>query len=178
MKGILLFFISLLLSTQAYAMPKQVIIMRHAEKPSVGPYLSEVGEQRAQALVDYLREKPKWLQYGLPTALFAQRPDDVHHSLRSIQTLEPLAQALSLAIDEDYTRDEYPKMIEKIKRNAAYDDKVVLICWSHDALPKMAKKFGAEHAPREWLSDVYDQLWVITFAHREVQFAVKTFPGS
>ena len=146
----------------AFAQPAQVIIIRHAEKPAEGSELSLSGREQAAALVPYFLETPEVLEFKTPVAIFAQDPKKETSSLRSIETVGPLADALHLKIDKDYLRDDYAKMVEEIKHRKEYDGRTVLICWEHKVIPEIAKAFGVEDAPTKWPGAVFDQTWVIT----------------
>jgi hypothetical protein len=144
----------------AEAGPAQVIIIRHAEKPPVGDDLTPKGRQRAAALVPYFLETPEVLEYKLPAAIYAQKSTEDHKSLRPVNTIKPLAKALNMQLIE-YPRKDAATMAKDILANPEYEGKMVLICWSHTAIPEMAKAFGVKDPP-EWGS-VYDRTWIIDF---------------
>jgi hypothetical protein len=154
------------------AMPAQVIIIRHAEKPPTGPDLDAQGYQRANALVGFFLSNPAMLQFGTPAAIYAAAPNlnapanpmDVEaKSLRSIETVTPLAKRLGLSINESYTKDEIAPVTQEILGNAAYEGKMVLLCWEHNMIPALAQAFGVTSAPTAWDDAVFDRAWVITF---------------
>lgn len=145
------------------ATPAQVILIRHGEKPPVGNGLSPEGQNRALALVSFFTKAPEVLKYGLPVAIYAPRPGTEDSSVRSIQTMTPLASALKLSIHTDYEHEQYAQMVEEVKSNPAYTGKMVLICWEHKDIPEIARAFGAEGALRKWHGDVFDRAWLLTF---------------
>ncbi|MFI5361409.1 MAG: histidine phosphatase family protein [Elusimicrobiota bacterium] len=147
----------------ARATPAQVIIIRHGEKPDEGNELSPRGFQRAQALVDFFEHSPAVTRHGTPAAIYAMNPKDEDGSLRPIQTVTPLAEALGLRIDHDYVKDELPQLVKDIKANHAYDGKMVLICWEHKMIPVLVSDFGWNSAPKSWKGKVFDQAWVLDF---------------
>lgn len=153
----------LTIASGAEAMPSQVIIIRHAEKPVVGNELSLEGQNRAAALATFFTKDPQVLRYGTPVALFAPRPGKEDGSVRSIETLEPLAAFLKMNINKQYTPNEFLPMVETIKTNPAYAGKMVLICWEHHLIPEIAHAFGAMQAPRKWHGKVFDRVWILSF---------------
>lgn len=157
------FLLCLACFASAHATPAQVIIIRHAEKPSRGNTLSEKGYERAEGLVRLFLEDPRVLQFGTPAAIYAQRPKHERSSLRPIQTIEPLAHVLHLPIEDQFTRTQYPKMVQKVLNDPRYEDKMVLISWAHSVIPQIAEAFGVENAPHKWPRSEFDRLWVITF---------------
>ena len=71
---------------------RTVFIIRHAEKPSEGPHLSDAGRERAQALVGVFGDC-----FCKSDALIAAANN--RKSARPVETLEPLSTALNLPID-------------------------------------------------------------------------------
>jgi hypothetical protein len=150
-------------TSQALAQPAQVVMIRHAEKPLEGNHLSLQGRERAAALVPYFLETPEIVAFKRPVAIYAQAPKKDTSSVRSIETVKPLADALKLPIKETYIRDDFRKMVAEIQASHEYDGQTVLICWEHKVIPVMAKEFGVEDAPTKWPGSAFDRTWVITF---------------
>jgi hypothetical protein len=88
--------------------------------------------------------------YGQPTALYAKAQKHAHNAVRAIKTLEPISQKLSLEIIHHVLEDDscdkkdpkkyehcYMPLFQEIMNNSAYDGKIVLICWEHNAIPTM-----------------------------------------
>jgi hypothetical protein len=144
------------------AEPAEVVIIRHAEKPDEGNELSLAGRERAAALLPYFFGNPAVLEFGRPMAIYAQAQKHATSSLRSIQTVQPLADALHLKINDAFERDDYKKMVAEIKRETKYDGHTVLICWEHKVIPEIAKEFAADDAPKKWRDDAFDRTWVLT----------------
>jgi hypothetical protein len=144
------------------AEPAEVVIIRHAEKPDVGNELSLAGRERAGALLPYFLGNPAVLEFGRPVAIYAQAQKHATSSLRSIQTVEPLADALHLKINDAFESDDYKKMVAEIKRETRYDGHTVLICWEHKVIPEIAKEFATDDAPKKWRGDAFDRTWVLT----------------
>jgi hypothetical protein len=146
-----------------YAHPAQVIIIRHAEKPEDGNELSLRGEERAAALVPYFLRTDELLKFKTPVAIYAQKPKNSSSSLRPIETVKPLADALHLNVKDPFIRDDHEKMVEEVLHNPEYEGHTVLICWEHKVIPDIAEELGAEDAPSKWAGKDFDRTWVITF---------------
>lgn len=149
------------------AAPAQVILIRHAEKPEYGNQLSERGFQRAEALVRFFRDEAAVTRYGAPAAIYAAAPKHEDSSIRSIQTVQPLAGALGQEPIVKFTRGQARKLAADIMENPAYDGRMVLVCWQHGNLPDivlaLAEYSGAAQAalPGEWPDGVYDRVWIV-----------------
>jgi broad specificity phosphatase PhoE len=109
-------------------MPTQVIIIRHGEKPSEGNTLCQQGVCRAVALAqDFVP------QFGKPSAIYAMGPGSDDSSLRPIETVTPLANALGLPIRSQYTRLQFQQVAADVESNSG----MVLISWEHKAIPAL-----------------------------------------
>ncbi len=152
------------ITTSMHAMPAQVIIIRHAEKPPEGHSLSTKGKERAAALAPFFLENKEVLTFGTPVAIYAMAAPKEDSSKRPIETVKPLAEALKLTTKDTYARDSYKKMVDEIKADTSYEGKMVLICWEHDLIPEISRAFSALQAPARWNGDAFDRLWTITFS--------------
>ncbi|MEI7529679.1 MAG: histidine phosphatase family protein [Elusimicrobiota bacterium] len=156
-----------LAAASAQAAPAQVILIRHAEKPAYGAGLSAQGFQRAQALVGFFRS------YEAPAAVYAMAPKHEDSSVRAIQTVTPLAQALGLTLNTEFTRGQKHKLVNAIMAAPEYEGRLVLVCWEHDALVDIAEEFAVYGGPGQqaqpaipsyWAASVFDRAWVLNFA--------------
>jgi hypothetical protein len=155
------------LAGTAAAAPAQVIIIRHGEKPATGnELLVPQGVCRADELA-----KTFPAQFGTPVAIYAMNPNDEDGSLRPIETVTPLANALGLTIKHDYTRKKFSQLVQDIMGNETYQGKLVLICWEHKVIPDLVQAFqdggwSANSAtwPSKWSGDIFDQAWILNFA--------------
>jgi len=161
----LVFGFFLLLTVPCFALPAQVILLRHAEKPFPieGSHLSEEGWARARALAQTFAHDPELTRFGKIAALYATQPDQPDGSVRSIETLEPTAEALGLPIRDSYTKLAIAPLVAEVLNEPSLHQKTVVICWEHKRIPEIAKALGANDAPREWSGKVYDRLWVLRF---------------
>lgn len=147
----------------AAAGPAQVILIRHGEKPPEGNQLDLKGRERAAALAPYFQGTKEVLEFGTPVAIYAMGLKNEHTSHRPIATVTPLAETLKLKIVEQYTRDEFPKMVAEIQSKKEYEGKMVLISWEHHVIPDIARAFGAADAPKTWPGTAFDRTWILTF---------------
>jgi len=150
----------------ASAAPARIIVIRHGEKPPSGDDLDAQGVCRADALATAFPAK-----FGAPAAIYAMNPNDADGSMRPIETVTPLARALGLTIDHDYTRKQFSQLVSDIMGNSAYDGKLVLICWEHKAIPDLVQAFaaggwneGAAVIPSKWSGSDFDSAWILNFS--------------
>jgi hypothetical protein len=156
--------VALAANSVALAQPAEIIIIRHAEKSPQGNHLSLAGRERAAALVPYFLETPDVLEFKTPVAIYAQAPKNGTASVRAVETIKPLAEALKLPINETYVRDDYRKLVAEIMARKDYDGHTVLICWEHKVILDIAKELDVENVPSNWPASTYDRTWIIKFA--------------
>jgi hypothetical protein len=181
MKILISFFIITLLSTYGYARPKAVILIRHAEEPKEDVnYLSPIGHQRAQEMHRLFTENSKLKELGNPIVLFAAGTEKPSSSIRSIQTLTPLANFLKLTVNDSFVRDDYKALAQEILNNKNYNDKVVMLCWQHKKMPMIAELIGVAQPPKS-PGNKYDRLWLVTYDSKGkgslVDLPQKLLPG-
>jgi hypothetical protein len=166
--------VAVLLGTgQAYAAPSQVIFIRHAEKPAEGHELSAQGFKRAQALVKFFTTNPAVTKYGTPVAIYAAAPKNEDSSIRSIQTVTPLARAVGVPVNDSFTRGQTTRLVRDIMENPYYDGRLVLVCWQHERLVDAALELAEYNnssvaLPLYWDSDTYDRAWVLDLNNGKV----------
>jgi len=102
-----------------------------------------------------------------PSFLFAARPSKL--SNRPVETLQPLAMILKLAIDDRFADDKYSKLVTAL-RQQAYNGARVLICWHHESIPALARALGATDAPARWPEDVFDRIWSLRWDAGTLRF--------
>jgi hypothetical protein len=169
-------------ASSAWATPAQVLIIRHAEKDEGTPNLSADGYQRAQLLVNYFETTPAVTQYGTPVAIYAMapKPGDPQSTERPIQTVTPLAQALGLKLNTSYTKKESDALVQEILSNPAYDGKMVLICWEHNAISDVVASFGVTPQPAPWPDSDFGSVWEINYSGDQIssfkQFSENLMP--
>jgi hypothetical protein len=154
-----------LTASVALAQPAQILIIRHAEKPtgrSAAP-LSLKGQERAMAFVPFLTQSPTLIFYGLPAGLFASRiaPGDLSRS--TLETITPLSTFLRVLIDAHYAKWDYADLAQEVLTNLKYERRNVLICWDREYIPKLAAALGVFPPPPAWPQNVFDRVWIITY---------------
>jgi hypothetical protein len=173
-------------------LPDQVLIIRHGEKvgdpkkdDDGGRHLSISGSARAAALpslfavaqpqlscalVQKAKEfhgdyrqiplKGKASRFPTPNYIFATQRSK--NSKRPIETVTPLATALSLPLNDGFADKD--AAIQKMT-NAILNDfpgRIILVCWHHGKIPDIAKALGISKPPK-WDGKVFDRVWQITF---------------
>ncbi|MGZ3724162.1 MAG: histidine phosphatase family protein [Pseudobdellovibrio sp.] len=161
MKALIL-LIGLVLQIKSVAMPAQILLIRHGEKPPTGNQLSAQGWQRAAALPN-LFNRPEFDAYGAPVALYAMAPETPAGSVRAIQTLKYVSDDLKLPINTQFTRDQIAQLVNDIKSNKNYDGKMVVVCWEHTVLISIAQALG-EMQPLVWPDTQFDRVWSLTYS--------------
>jgi hypothetical protein len=158
-------------------MPDSILLIRHAEKPNdhgrvrgVDPLgrddpnsLSVHGWQRAGALVRLFAPHDGGAAVpglAVPDILCAPRPTPATPSQRSGQTLTPLAEWLSLPIRMEHAKGDEAALV----RSLLAMDGVVLVAWSHEGIPAIAKALGPAEPdwPRCWPKERFDLVWVFS----------------
>lgn len=167
-----LFFIVTLISFASFAMPKAIILIRHAEKPvpeNISSSLSERGWQRARLLPQIFVQNRFLNQIGLPEFLFAAGKVKEDSSVRSIETLQFLSKTIQVPVNDSFNRDEYKDLVSELYHNPAYNNKVVMICWQHKILSKIVGRLGVNPTP-QMDDSLFDRIWLITYENNQVQF--------
>jgi phosphohistidine phosphatase SixA len=125
-------------------MPKNtnILMVRHAEKPDSGKHLSVTGQERAHAYAVYfqnyvLNGTLLRLDYIFATA-------DSPQSHRPRLTMEPLAKAMGMKIDDRYQENDYQKAAAEILQNSKYDHSNIVICWHHGEILELAAALGVD----------------------------------
>ncbi len=133
--------------------PARILLMRHAEKTGKldDLYLSKAGVKRAQRLATYIPET-----FGKPDFVFAAAQS--RRSVRSIETMKPLAAALGTEVDHEIQDKDFGTLITEIFSNPDYRGKIIAICWHHGKLPEIAALVGAPAGsyPDPWPQDVFN----------------------
>jgi broad specificity phosphatase PhoE len=153
-----------------------VLMIRHGEKPHAGGLgvdergnadpdgLTPQGWARAGALVTLFAPNSTTVNSALPSpdALVTPRYHKPVH--RAYLTLLPLAQRLGVAILAEHPVDAHPAAV--VDSLVAMDTGVVLLCWEHDHLVKIADAMAhtlpvanPDEVPAAWPDDRYDMIW-------------------
>lgn len=169
------FFLSFLFTFPALALPKAIILLRHAEKPEDpnDPGLSPRGWERARALPRIFTENTELKKLGPPDFLYAAGLKKITSSLRSIQTLQFVGEIYNLEVHQNYIRDDYVSLIHDINTNTLFDEKIIVICWQHDILTDFLNGFGI---PQKIIypKKIFDRIWLVTYDNAENEAPIKT----
>lgn len=146
-----------------------ILLIRHAEKPATGTDLAPAGQARAQAYVAYFQNYAIGGNLVKPQYIFAAADSDESHRPRL--TVEPLAQALGLSIDDKHKDKDYAKVAEDLLTHPKYDGSNVLVCWHHGEILDLAAALGASAStlpasanwPAKWPGDVFG--WVLQLCY-------------
>ena len=157
--------------------PRQVLIIRHAEKPEddTDIHLASRGAARAAALPSLFVIPPtfptKPAAFATPEFIFAAKQSN--YSNRSVETVTPLAKALAdMPIDHRHADRAFQGLVDDLFSESKYAGKTILICWHHASLPALALAVTAMannasqikgQVPQRWGGSVFDRVWVITF---------------
>ncbi|CRL60956.1 histidine phosphatase family protein [Proteus vulgaris] len=140
-----------------------LVFIRHGEKPdNESGQLTCKGLNRSLALPNVLIN-----QFGKPDALFAAAPKQskLGNSLRSLQTLSPLAIKMSLPIHLNYHAKEIKELREDLL-SQQYENSVIFIAWEHDNLVKVArdimkKEGGDPKLIPKWKGSDFDSIYIL-----------------
>lgn len=155
--------------------PRQVLIIRHAEKSDLktDADLNRRGYARAAALPALFPA-----HFEMPDFIFASRQSK--HSNRPVETLTPLARALQLKINNTFADADYRFLAKTLLSNPIYAGKIVLICWHHENIPGLAHALGVKDAPSRWPEKQFDKVWRIEYPEgipTLTELAQKLLPG-
>jgi hypothetical protein len=182
-KGALILLSALLTSAPAHsqvARPAQIILLRHAEKPAdpEDPHLAPAGVKRAARLVSFILKDPAMSRFGSPVAVFASQTTKHDNGLRSQETVAPLARALKLQVQTPFRSKNYAALAKLILGNPAYAGKTVLICWTHEEIPRLASALGVKPRPPKWKDSVFDRVYVISYQSGNPTLATFSYDGN
>jgi broad specificity phosphatase PhoE len=141
----------------------RILLMRHAEKSAdpMDPHLSSDGYARAAKLAEYI---PGTL--GAPQFLFATSISK--HSVRPIETIEPLAAKIGVPIDSTYADQDYGALASQLLSDQRFADasSLIVVCWHHGNIPSMACALRANDGsyPDPWDPQVFNQILVLSFS--------------
>jgi len=140
--------------------PARIVVLRHAEKTGdrIDRGLSSAGSERAARIVRYIPDT-----FGSPDVLIAAKSSD--RSRRPVETLEPLAAALSLDIKAKYDDKETDALVSALGGKPSFRGKFCIICWRHSDIPRLVAALGAPVGivPDRWDETDYTTLVEIDY---------------
>ena len=135
--------------------PATILLLRHAEKTGIegDRGLSPEGEVRAERLATWVPET-----YGTPDVQIAS--SDTPKSRRPNLTIDPLARATRLPIDDTVKNEHFKELAGRLLSDPRYSRKLVVVCWHQGKLPKLAKRLGAPAGsyPEKWGRETFDRV--------------------
>ena len=170
----------LLSVTAAYALPKQIIILRHAEKTDVGG-LCAVGESRRNALVG------QYLGKGAKDSLFGSEQPAAFYAVtgHTKETIEPAASSWGAPLefpDKAYKKKFPDDWENRWTEDAAkdvltnYDGKIVVMTWEHHRIADedaakypltLRRLLGIDKVENDWSKNWcgsnYDFFWIVDY---------------
>ncbi len=154
--------------------PKQILLFRHAEKPSdkTNPGLAPSGQVRARNLAKYIPQN-----FGKPDFIFACAVSK--DSNRPSLTVTPLAKALGLKLKNKIADNDFKKLARKLFTNSKYSGKLIVICWHHGNIPALASALNAPaHSyPSPWPENIFNLILNIDYSNNgEVKVTQITEP--
>jgi hypothetical protein len=174
---------------------RKIMLIRHGEKPAVPPppqgidengdvdpeSMTVQGWKRARLLVSLFDPEDGRLRAGIarPNALFASKIAD-NRGKRPVQTLEPLASALHLPIDQSYSSTKIeskasktpgggivlaigygPSQIPDLVRGLVATGGFVLVAWRRGDIPAIGSQIApGAVVPDHWPGKRFDMIWV------------------
>ena len=133
--------------------PGRILLMRHAEKTGKTDdiYLSKEGMRRAERLPAYIPQA-----FGRPDFIYAAARSK--RSIRSIETMKPLAAALGIEVQYHIEDKEFKALVTEIFSKPEYRGKMIVICWHHGKLPEIAALLGGQKGsyPDPWPQDCFN----------------------
>jgi phosphohistidine phosphatase SixA len=140
----------------------RILLMRHAEKSGdpMDPHLSQDGYARATKLADFIPAT-----FGIPQFLIATSISE--HSVRPIETLEPLSTKIGVSVEATYADRDYSALVSQLLSEPRYADAgaLIVVCWHHGNIPPMAHALRAKLGsyPDPWDADVFNQILVLSY---------------
>ena len=141
----------------------RILLMRHAEKSGdpMDPHLSPEGYTRAAKLADYIPAT-----FGIPQFLFATSISK--HSMRPIETIQPLSAKIGVATDPTYADQDYGALASQLLSDPRYGNAgaLIVVCWHHGNIPSMAHALRAKPGayPDPWDAGVFNQILSLTYS--------------
>lgn len=167
--------------------PDQIIIIRHAQKPTKDPKHDGIREdgtrdpeslivrgwQHAGALASIFSvpgNAPPDARFTQPNHIFAagegkkeatidgKKVKVGSHSRRPVETITPMAERLGLKPVTSFTKGEETLLVKDVLARTG----TVLICWQHEDIPAIGNLITGNDTtvPQKWPENRYDLIWV------------------
>ena len=130
-----------------------ILLLRHAEEPAdeSDPDLNDAGQLRAERLAAFV---PAML--GKPDVIIAAAAN--RRSVRAFLTMRPLSRASGVRICSRFRANQSEALATMLLADDAFAQKTIVICWTHNELPQLAKmlKSRRQDYPDPWDESVFD----------------------
>lgn len=166
-------------SNYVLAIPREIIIVRHADKwltpaskwanpANIDLTLNAKGMIRSVKLAQYILKN-----FGKPDFIFAtlpMKPGTTGGSIRTLQTAGPLASMLAesnphgFEIRFPYLHQEYAALGKIILTDHEFDKKTILIIWNHKDIPDFVHFLGVKNNLPQWPQNNFDSVYVLHYA--------------
>ncbi len=101
-------------------------------------------------------------RFPTPEFLFATKASA--QSNRPVETITPLSAALNMDYDHQYDDADYAKLADHVLTHSKYQDKILLICWHHGHIQKLAAALHVNNPPKWPGGNVFDRVWNISYS--------------
>lgn len=163
---------SLIFCAAGWATPKEIIVVRHADKWDFkhhGPTLDPTGYARAVNFAFYFLHN-----FGRPNYVITTNPSNQHKysaSIRELQTVAPLINILAIndraaagfPVLHPYRPPQYSALAKWLLKSSKFENKLVLICWDHFTIPALAKKLGVKQKLPHWPTQDFDSVYILKY---------------
>jgi hypothetical protein len=149
----------------------QVYIIRHGEKTFFAGCLSATGTARAAELPNIFSTSNASNTFSTPKAIFAMHYGDIINCERTAETVKPLAQNLSLPVNEELMGGVFNNnggnrnAARIIKEELMATGGPVLAAWEHLNIQYLVRDLGVN--PEEidnWPGNDFDSVYVLTYS--------------
>ena len=82
--------------------------------------------------------------------------------------MRQLADSIKSRIDGSYKARDFAQLASKVLADPAFDDKLIVICWTHSELPALASSLNIRTGdfPEQWDEQVFNLIFQLTYKDR------------
>lgn len=165
--------------------PLQIMFVRHGEKPGedgephginhIGQHdkhsLSVRGWMRAGALASLMAHlpMPTHPEATRPQRVVATLPTEEARSRREVDTAEPIARRLDIAVEGGMAHG----MESELRLDILADPRSTLVVWHHGKLPHLVRGFPVTNRhdiPHHWPDERFDLIWLLTRGAADLEY--------
>ncbi len=147
----------------SFAQPREIIVIRHAEKPpdAEDKGLSELGRRRATSLLKFFKENPETSRSWPPIAIYATGLGKGGKGQRCQHTVKPLSASLGVPIQTPFKAEEAADLAKQVLADEKLKGKTILICWTKERIPILLEGLGVRTIPPKLEEDQYDTVYLL-----------------